>query len=367
MNESGQEYIKKEEESSQSVKNLNGTGNNGITGAVTWHFILKHLDEGTSPGQIKVNITIADVAKDYSARGVYHEGDKDMHFYISTEQEGKLNSAIANVKEQSDPGKAKLILDKIEKNNKSEKTVGSISENEGCQDSIAEPDPLPFSEKMNKTVQDSESTDNDNISPVSPITIILISLIFLFAVLFNVFIVEFEKYEINKVVQQQAETTAKLNERLENIKRELAQKNLEASELIDFHNKFVTIWEGYHNSIEAFSANSGAKSSSLDEVIIVTNKRLQAAEKYMEDFKVLKIPDILKNFYEANIAFIESDIRFWEVVLNYYNLDSPAQFDTSRIEELGNESKNLYEKANNELINIYESHGLSYFLKEYER
>ena len=358
---------KKEEESRQSVKNLNGAGYDGITGAVIWHFILKHLDEGTPPGQIKVNITIADVAKDYSARGVYHEGDKDMHFYISTEQEGKLNSAIANVKEQADPGKAKLILDKIEKNNKSEKIVASISDNEGCQDSIAEPDPLPFSEKMNKTVQDSESTDNDNISPVSPITIILISLIFLLAVLFDVFIVEFEKYEINKVVQQQAETTAKLNERLENIKRELAQKNLETSELIDFHNKFVTIWEGYHNSIEAFSANSGAKSSSLDEVIIVTNKRLQAAEKYMEDFKALKIPDILKNFYEANTAFIESDIRFWEVVLNYYNLDSPAQFDTSRIEELGNESKNLYEKANNELINIYESHGLSYFLKEYER
>jgi len=53
-------------------------------------------------------------------------------------------------------------------------------------------------------------------------------------------------------------------------------------------------------------------------------------------------------------------------VLNYYNLSNPAQFDTSRIEELGNESKKLFKKANDELISIYESHSLEYFLKEYE-
>ncbi|MDD3520491.1 MAG: hypothetical protein PHU65_04550, partial [Actinomycetota bacterium] len=71
-------------------------------------------------------------------------------------------------------------------------------------------------------------------------------------------------------------------------------------------------------------------------------------------------------FYKSSTEFIESDINLWETILAYYNMNNPEQFDASTIEELGNESKKLYEKANKELMEIYDTHSLGYFFKEYE-
>ena len=141
---------------------------------------------------------------------------------------------------------------------------------------------------------------------------------------------------------------------------------METSELIDFHNDFVPIWQKYQSSIKLISINNDSKSSSLEDVISLTNRRLEISKKYFDDFKALKIPDVLKSFYKSSTEFIESDINLWETILAYYNMNNPEQFDASTIEELGNESKKLYEKANKELMEIYDTHSLGYFFKEYE-
>ena len=201
---------------------------------------------------------------------------------------------------------------------------------------------------------------------VSETTIFLIAVIFLLAVLFNVFVVEFEKYATGRALNRQKEISATLNERLERIKGELAEKDREASQLIDFHEDFVLLWKTYHNSIEFFSAGSIEKPESVGEIKVLTDKRLEAAKKYLADFKSLKMPQVLSNFYNKNIAFINSDIKFWESVSSYYDSKSLKEIDAEEIEELANESKKLYKEAVSLLKEIYNSHDLSYFLKEYE-
>lgn len=366
LNDSDQQYIKEESQNTWQNNPGKTEDQSGLPDPVIWHFVLKHLDDGTPTGRLKANITIADVPKDYSVQGVYHEDDKDMHFYIGTGQDGRLNSAIANVKEQADPKKTKLVLAKIYKNARADENAEEKHDNRDLPSVISESKASPVISSLTGKDKSGDEKSADTSSSSSRAAIIMVSLIFLFAVLFNVFVVEFEKYETNRFMQQQAETTARLNERLDNIKKELAKKNKETSDLIDFHNNFVPIWEEYQNSVKTIVSDNDSKPASLSDVTALTDKRVEISRKYLNAFKALQIPDIMQNFYESNIAFIESDIRLWEVALNYYNLNDQSQFDSARIEEIGNESKMLYDKAREELIRIYDAHNLSYFLKEYE-
>ncbi len=201
---------------------------------------------------------------------------------------------------------------------------------------------------------------------ISDFTVILIALIFLAAVLFNIFIVEFEKYATGRALRQQTETAAILSKRLEKIKEELAKKDEETSQLINFHDSFLPLWRTYHNSIKLFSAESTEKPESVHEIKKFIDKRLELSKKYLIDFEGLKLPDVLLDFYNKNIAFINSDIKFWEAVNNYYNIRDLKEADTQEIEKLANESKKLYKEAVDTLKEIYNLHDLSYFLKEYE-
>jgi uncharacterized membrane-anchored protein YhcB (DUF1043 family) len=366
LNDSDQRHIKEEDQNIRQNNPGKTEDRSGLSDPVIWHFVLKHLDDGTPTGRLKANITIADVAKNYFVRGVYHEDDKDMHFYIGTDQDGRLNSAIANIKEQADPEKAKLILAKIHKNVKADENAEKKHDDGDLPSVNSESKASSVTGSLDRKDKSGDEKSAGASSFPSRAAIILISLIFLFAVVFNVFVVEFEKYKINRFMQQQAETTARLNERLDNIKKELAKKNKETSDLIDFHNNFVPVWKEYQNSIKMIVSDNDSKPASLSDVAALTDKRTEISRKYLNAFKALQIPDIMQNFYESNIAFIESDIGFWELAFNYYNTNDQSQFDYARIEEIGNESKMLFEKAREELTGIYDTHDLSYFLKEYE-
>lgn len=219
----------------------------------------------------------------------------------------------------------------------------------------------------NKSFQSEKKTQkNKSQFFVSDLTVILIALIFLAAVLFNIFIVEFEKYATGRALKQQAEIGAILNERLEKIKEELAKKDKETSQLIDFHDDFLPLWNTYHNSIKLFSVENAEKPESVNEIKALIEKRLEISKKYLTDFKALEIPVVLRDFYSKNIAFINSDIRFWEAVKNYYDSKDLKDADTKEIEDLASDSKNLYKEAVGILKEIYNSHDLNYFLKEYE-
>lgn len=192
----------------------------------------------------------------------------------------------------------------------------------------------------------------------------LLCIVILFAVCFNVYLVEYEKYEFNKIKIQQEQIARILQDRLNKIKEEITRKNKETSELLSFNDKYTLIRRDFYLKVKEISAKADNKVNSLEDIIKIADERIKLAQDYKDKFGSLAIPPQLKIFYNYEMEFLDSDIKLWNIVNAYYRLDDLSKFDINKIDEESQKSHELYLKAQEELKTVYIKYGLDYFLKD---
>jgi len=192
----------------------------------------------------------------------------------------------------------------------------------------------------------------------------LLCIIIFLAVCFNVYIVEYEKYQLNLIKIQQEQQTKQLQDKLNKIKEEIAKKNKETADLFSFNDKYTLIRGDFYSKVKEISSKKDIKFDSVEEMIKYTDDRIKLAQDYKAKLNLIAIPPQLANFYNYEMEFIDSDIKLWEIVNAYYNLDDLTKFDINKIYEESQKSHNLFLKSQEELKAVYTKYGLDYFLKD---
>jgi len=193
---------------------------------------------------------------------------------------------------------------------------------------------------------------------------IIVCIIILLAVCFNIYIVEYEKYETRKITETQGAIAAELQAKLDKIKEEIARKNKDSADIISFNDQYMKIRQDFYLKVEEISKDINSQVNSLDDIKQLTAGRIKLAKDYKNQLNSLKFPGVLENFYKYETAFIDSDINLWTIINSYYNIDDFSKFDLNKIDEETLKSHELYLKAQEELKSVYNKYELSYFLKD---
>ena len=191
-----------------------------------------------------------------------------------------------------------------------------------------------------------------------------VSILIFLAVIFNIYMVETQKYEQNLLRIEQEKIDRQKQEELDRVKLQIAQKNKESADLVIFNDKYSSIRTDFYNDIKSISLKAENKSNSIEDIIKITEDRIKISKDYKSRLNTIAVPSPLADFYRFELEFVDSDIKLWEIANAYYALNDLSKFNTDKIYEESIKSRALFLKAQEELRNIYTKHELDYFLKD---
>jgi len=178
---------------------------------------------------------------------------------------------------------------------------------------------------------------------------LLLVVIMLAAVGYNVYSVEYQKVE---TARQAEEDVRREIEMLEEI------KSTEAREIAEFDRDYGALKDEFAAGIGELSAKADMQISSIDELKDITTQRMNASKKLKDGLSQMSIPGPLKDYYELEMKFLESDINAMALVLDYYSSGNYSTYDDSDLEELYKNNNLLFLKAQQEMQRVYKEYGL---------
>ena len=129
---------------------------------------------------------------------------------------------------------------------------------------------------------------------------LLLVVIMLAAVGYNVYSVEYQKVE---AARQAEEDARRQQEMLEEI------KSTEAREIAEFDRVYGALKDEFAAGVDELSAKADMQVSSIDELKEITTQRMNASKKLKDGLSQMSIPGPLKDYYELEMKFLESDIQ----------------------------------------------------------
>lgn len=184
---------------------------------------------------------------------------------------------------------------------------------------------------------------------------LLLVVIMLAVVGYNVYSVEYQKVE---AVRQAEEDARREIEMLEEI------KSTEAREIAEFDRDYGALKDEFAAGVDDLSAKLNSQVSSIYELKEITTQRMNASKKLKDGLSQMSIPGPLKDYYELEVKFLESDINAMALVLDYYSSGDYSTYDVSGLEELYKNNNLLFLKAQQEMQRVYKEYGLEYLLQE---
>jgi len=178
---------------------------------------------------------------------------------------------------------------------------------------------------------------------------LVLVVIMLAAVGYNVYSVEYQKIE---AARQAEEDVRREIEMLEEI------KSTEAREIAEFDRDYGALKDEFAAGIGELSAKADMQISSIDELKDITTQRMNASKKLEDGLSQMSIPGPLKDYYELEMKFLESDINAMALVLDYYSSGNYSTYDDSDLEELYKNNNLLFLKAQQEMQRVYKEYGL---------
>jgi len=183
---------------------------------------------------------------------------------------------------------------------------------------------------------------------------LLLVVIMLAAVGYNVYSVEYQKVE---AARQAEEDARRQQEMLEEI------KSTEAREIAEFDRVYGALRDEFAAGVDELSAKADMQISSIDELKEITAQRMNASKKLKDGLSQMSIPGPLKDYYELEMKFLESDINAMALVLDYYSSGSYSTFDDQEIDAAYWESSYWLREAEAEMERVYSQYELEYLLE----
>jgi hypothetical protein len=183
---------------------------------------------------------------------------------------------------------------------------------------------------------------------------LLLVVIMLAAVGYNVYSVEYQKVE---AARQAEEDARRQQEMLEEI------KSTEAREIAEFDRVYGALKDEFAAGVDELSAKADMQISSIDELKEITAQRMNASKKLKDGLSQISIPGPLKDYYELEMKFLESDINAMTLVLDYYSSGIYSTFDDQEIDAAYWESSYWLRRTEEEMEKVYRQYGLEYLLE----
>jgi hypothetical protein len=170
----------------------------------------------------------------------------------------------------------------------------------------------------------------------------------------NIYLVEKAKIE---AARQAEEDARRQQEMLEEI------KSTEAREIAEFDRVYGALKDEFAASVDELSAKADMQISSIDELKEITAQRMNASKKLKDGLSQISIPGPLKDYYELEMKFLESDINAMTLVLDYYSSGIYSTFDDQEIDAAYWESSYWLRRTEEEMEKVYRQYGLEYLLE----
>jgi hypothetical protein len=182
-----------------------------------------------------------------------------------------------------------------------------------------------------------------------------VAIVMIILVGYNVYSVEYQKIEAARQAEEDARREIEILEEI---------RSTEAREIAEFDRDYGALKDEFADEVDELSAKADMQISSIDELEEITTQRMNASKKLKDGLSQMSIPGPLKDYYELEMKFLESDINAMALVLDYYSSGSYSTFDDSGLEELYENNNLLFLKAQQEMQRVYEEYGLEYLLQE---
>jgi len=186
--------------------------------------------------------------------------------------------------------------------------------------------------------------------------IILIAVITMIIILvgFNVYLVENGKIEAARQAEEDARREIEMLEEI---------RSTEAREIAEFDRVYGALKDEFAAEVDELSAKADMQISSIDELKEITAQRMNASKKLKDGLSQISIPGPLKDYYELEMKFLESDINAMALVLDYYSSGSYSTFDDQEIDAAYWESSYWLREAEAEMERVYSQYELEYLLE----
>jgi chromosome segregation ATPase len=133
-------------------------------------------------------------------------------------------------------------------------------------------------------------------------------------------------------------------------------RNQEISDIIAFDEELSRLKEEYISSIDRISGEMENKVTNIDDLISLTDERIEAAEEFMEGLEDMETPEVLQEFHLLLLEFLENDIHTWQETRSYYSGDYTG--GNQSLEELHRKNSELFQQVDRMQSEIYSSYGL---------
>ena len=170
---------------------------------------------------------------------------------------------------------------------------------------------------------------------------------------YNIYLVENQKIEATR---QAEEDVRKEIEMLEEI------KSAEAREIAEFDRDYGMLKDEFTGEVDELSEKLKSQISNIDELKEITAQRMDASKLLKEDLSRMGIPAPLKDYYEFEMKFLESDIEAAAQVLLYYSSGSYSTFDDGEIDRAYCERSYWLREAEDEKERVYGQYDLENLL-----
>jgi len=180
-----------------------------------------------------------------------------------------------------------------------------------------------------------------------------VAIVMIILVGYNVYSVEYQKIEAARQAEEDARREIEILEEI---------RSTEAREIAEFDRDYGALKDEFADEVDELSAKADMQISSIDELEEITTQRMNASKKLKDGLSQMSIPGPLKDYYELEMKFLESDINAMALVLDYYSSGDYSTYDDSDLEELYKNNNLLFLKSQQEMDRVYEEYGLENLL-----
>jgi len=189
---------------------------------------------------------------------------------------------------------------------------------------------------------------------IGKILIIVAVAVMIILVGYDVYSVEYQKVEAARQAEEDARREIEMLEEI---------KSTEAREIAEFDRDYGALKDEFAAGIDELSEKLNSQISSIDELKDITTQKMNASKKLKDGLSQMSIPGPLKDYYELEMKFLESDINAMALVLDYYNSSSYSTFDDGEIDAAYWESSYWLREAEAEMERAYSQYDLEYLLE----
>lgn len=181
----------------------------------------------------------------------------------------------------------------------------------------------------------------------------------LILVIFNIYRIEYSKYDYGLEIKKEGDLGKELDEIIASMDEE---RRREILDIVSFYNIYLEHRDEYDREIEKIDYEivngiKGHELGNINEIKEIVIERIRISEKFKSEIQGIKnVPEILTEFYDNEIKAIDNYIEAYKEINSYYsskNYSTYSDYEVNSLIEEARKNDNENREYIEGLINNY--------------